>query len=79
MYVSEITKSKSISKDGFKFFNICRHKDKYGNSTIVVLNKKIKNIYPIKYKAICMKCMKEFSLSQEEYERYKKGGDSKTV
>lgn len=57
-----------------KVFNICRHKDKDGHS-LIVFDKKWKGVSPRKYKGICRKCMKEFVLSEDEYQDYLETGE----
>lgn len=57
-----------------KVFNVCRHKDKDGHS-LVVFDKKWKGVHPRKYKGICRKCMKEFILTEDEYQDYLETGE----
>lgn len=59
-----------------KFFNVCRHRDKTtGRSSIVFQPNRVNNKYPLKYKGICLKCLKEFSLTQEEYKYFIEKGE----
>lgn len=59
-----------------KTFNICPHKNATtGQSLIVFKTDKWTGVSPRKYKGICVKCLKEFELTQEQYERYQETGE----
>lgn len=77
MRISPTSRVGYVSGDmPFKFLNICRHKNKVtGESTIVFQEKKATAVYPLKYKGICLKCLKEFSLTKEQYEYFKEKGE----
>lgn len=55
---------------------VCRHRNSQtGQSYIVLDDKKFRGSYPRKYRALCTNCMKEFELTQEQYDHYLKTGE----
>jgi len=42
----------------------CSHKDKDGKTTIYIDKTNKKMVYPIKYIGVCLKCGKNFELSE---------------